>query len=97
MIHKYHHHKYHHHKCHHHQYIHHKLITCLVQNFTIRKNPSIITCKIDEYHNNQLIRIITKLLHQLVEVKWGRGKASRKIQREKVSCKTCKINNNRLI
>ena len=64
----------------------------------IGKNPSMHTCKIDEYHNNQLIRIITKLLHKLIEIKWGRGKASCKIlKRGKVSCKTCKIHNNRQI
>ena len=90
MIHKYHH--------HHHQYIHHKLITNLVQNFTIRKNPSIITCKIDKYHKNQMIKITTKLVHKLIEIKWGRGKAYCKIQGGKVvSCKTCKIHNNRQI
>ena len=67
----------------------------MVQNLTIGKNLSIIKWEIDKYHNNQLIRIQTKLLHKLIEIKWGGGKASSKIlQRGKVFCKTCKIHNN---
>ena len=78
------------HKYHHHQYIH--------QTNLVQKNPSIITCKIDEYHNNQMIKITTKLVHKLIEIKWGKGKAYCKIQGGKVvSCKTCKIHNNRQI
>jgi len=70
----------------------------MVQNLTIGKNLSIIKWEIDKYHNYQLIRIKTKLLHKLIEIKWGGDKASSKIlQRGKVFCKTCKINNNRQI
>ena len=45
-----------------------------------------------------MIKITTKLVHKFVEIKCGRGKAYCKIQGGKVvSCKTCKIHNNRQI